>query len=60
MKKIILSSLIILITINVYSQTQPSGKVKKAFNEKYENADIIKWESEKEKNRVVIWKAMFK
>ena len=60
MKRIILSSLIILITINVYSQTRPSSKVKKSFNEKYENADIIKWESEKEKNRVTIWKAMFK
>ena len=60
MKKIILLLAVLLIVGNVFSQTRPTGKVKKAFKSKYENAEIIRWESETERNRVTIWKAMFK
>ena len=59
MKKIILSLATLLIVVNVFSQTRPTPKVKKAFSEKYENAEIVRWESETEKNRVTIWKAFF-
>ncbi len=59
MKKIILSLAALLIVVNVFSQTRPTPKVKKAFSEKYENAEIVRWESETEKNRVTIWKAFF-
>jgi len=60
MKKIILSLVVLLIAGNVFSQTRPTSKVKKAFFEKYENAEIVRWESETERNRVTLWKAFFK
>jgi len=59
MKKIILSLAVLLIVVNVFSQTRPTPKVKKAFSEKYENTEVVRWESETEKNRVTIWKAFF-
>ena len=59
MKRIVLSFVFIFIVFSIFSQTGPARKVKKAFNEKYENAEIIRWESETERNRVTIWKAFF-
>ncbi|MCB2209191.1 MAG: PepSY-like domain-containing protein [Bacteroidetes bacterium] len=59
MKKIILSLAVLLIAGNVFSQTRPTSKVKKALFEKYENAKIVRWESETERNRVTIWKAFY-
>jgi hypothetical protein len=61
MKRIILSLVVILITVNVSSQERwPTGKVKKAFHNQYENAEIIKWEYETSKNKVTLWKVLFK
>lgn len=59
MKRTVLSFVFLFIVFSVFSQTRPTAKVKKAFEEKYENAEIVRWESETEKNRVTIWKAFF-
>jgi hypothetical protein len=62
MNRIILSLVVtLLITVNVSAQERwPTRKVKKAFHNQYENAEIIKWEYETSKNRVTLWKALFK
>lgn len=61
MKRIILSLVVILITVNVSSQERwPTGKVKKAFHSQYKDVEIIKWEYETSKNRVTLWKVLFK
>jgi hypothetical protein len=59
MKSLVLSIFILLITTSVYSQSKPGKKVRNAFFEKYENAEIIRWENETERNRVTLWKAFF-
>lgn len=60
MKRVVLSFVFFFIVFSIFSQTRPSRKVKKAFSEKYENAEIIKWISETERNRVTLWKVFFK
>lgn len=61
MKRIILSLAVLLIIMNVSSQERrPTGKLKKAFNNQYANAEIINWEYETSKNKITLWKVFFK
>jgi hypothetical protein len=60
MKNIVLTIVVFLITASAFTQSKPSKKVRNAFYEKYENAEIIRWENETERNRVTLWKGFFK
>jgi hypothetical protein len=59
MKRIVILFVFLFTVLSVFSQSRPTAKVKKVFDQKYENAEIVRWESETEKNRVTIWKAFF-
>ena len=60
MKSFVITLIILLVATSAFTQSRPTNKVKKAFNEKYEKAEIVRWESETERNRVTLWKAFFK
>lgn len=59
MKRIIFLFIIVFISVNVFSQSRPSNRVKKAFESKYPTGVIVRWENETEKNRITLWKAFF-
>lgn len=60
MKRMLISIVVLLITVNAFAQSRPTKKVRNAFTEKYQTAEIIRWENETERNRVTLWKAFFK
>ena len=59
MKKTTLIFLALLLTGSIFSQTNPSGKIKKAFNKQYPEAVNTKWTSEGER-QTREWRAMYK
>ena len=60
MKRILISIVALLITLSAFAQSRPTKKVINSFTEKYQTAEIIRWENETERNKVTLWKAFFK
>lgn len=59
MKKVALFLVILLAGSSIFAQTNPSGKIKKAFNKQYPEAVNTNWTSQGERQSRE-WRAMYK